>query len=74
MKLWTQAVFATLLMGAFLTGCNKTEEPAATDAPAADSSAAPAADMPAADAPAAAPAEPAKEEPGGWVPPESESK
>ena len=73
MKLWTQAVFATLLMGAFLTGCNKAEEPAATDAPAADTSAAPAADTPAADA-AAAPAEPAKAEPGGWVPPESESK
>jgi hypothetical protein len=69
MKLWTKAVFATLLMGAFLTGCNKAEEPAPMDAAPADAtSAAPA------DAPAAAPAEPAKEEPGGWVPPESESK
>ena len=69
MKLWTQTVFATLLMCAFLTGCNKAEEPAAMDAPPADAAtAAPA------EAPAAAPAEAPKEEPGGWVPPESESK
>ena len=70
MKLWTKAVFASLLMAAFLTGCNKTEEPAATDAPADTTTTAPAAP----DAPAAVPAEPAKQEPGGWVNPESESK
>lgn len=70
MKLWTKAVFATLLMGTFLTGCNKTEEPAASDVPADTTTTAPAP----ADAPAATPAEPAKAEPGGWVNPESESK
>lgn len=70
MKLWMKALFASLVFAAFLSGCNKAEEPAVTDAPADATTSAPAAP----EAPAAAPAEPAKQEPGGWVNPETESK
>lgn len=69
MKLWTKTAIATLFMAAFLSGCNKTEEPVASDAPANTTT-----EPAPAEAPAAAPAEPAKTEPGGWVNPDAGSK